>query len=176
MGNGTCSIDWCEKPHAAKGWCDQHYRRWRNHGDPLGGRKTNKGKSCCVDGCCNPAHSREMCKPHYLRWYTQGDPLPSRPFRIQGDDDARYWSKVDKTDTCWLWTGALNNSGYGTIKINGVTVGAHRHGFELAGHTIPAELDLDHLCSVRRCVNPDHLEPVTRAENLRRAIERGENA
>ena len=173
MTDRTCSVDGCGKPHAAKGFCYSHWERWKRHGDPLAGKKANRGKSCCVDGCSNPAHSREMCKGHYQRWYKHGDAIADRPFRIQGDTAARFWSKVDKTETCWLWAGALNNSGYGTIKIDGVTIGAHRHAYELAGGVIPDGLDLDHLCSVRRCVNPDHLEPVTRSENIRRAVERG---
>lgn len=174
MGKRTCSIDGCGKPHAARGWCYSHWERWKRHGDPLAGKRINKGKRCSVDECDRPAHSLEMCTLHYGRFLIHGDPLGGGPRRIVGDDAARFWSKVDKTDACWLWTGALNNSGYGTIKINGVTVGAHRHSFLLAGRAIPEGLDLDHLCSVRRCVNPDHLEPVTRAENLRRAVERGE--
>lgn len=175
MVDRTCSVDGCENSHVAKGLCDRHYRRWRNHGDPLAGRNFGL-TSCSVEGCARSHYGRGWCRVHYNRWRQTGDPSGGGPLRIFGDDDARFRSKVDRAETCWLWTGALNNSGYGTIKINGVTVGAHRHSFELAGRVIPDGLDLDHLCSVRRCVNPDHLEPVTRAENLRRAIERGEDA
>lgn len=72
---------------------------------------------------------------------------------------------------CWLWTGAVTSSGYGSVGVNGRSESAHRHLYALLVAPIPAGLEIDHLCRVRLCVNPDHLEPVTRAENLRRARE-----
>ena len=80
---------------------------------------------------------------------------------------SRFWSKVDATGDCWIWTGALA-SGYGRFYLNGQLRPAHRVAYETLVGSIPRGLDLDHLCRVRSCVNPDHLEPVTRAENLRR--------
>jgi len=73
-------------------------------------------------------------------------------------------------DQCWLWTGAMKPNGYGTISHEGVTCHAHRVVYELLVGPVPAGLDLDHLCHVRRCVRPDHLEPVTRGENIRRGL------
>lgn len=70
---------------------------------------------------------------------------------------------------CWLWTGTMNDHGYGLIYVGmGKEVRAHRFSYELHKGPIPADLELDHLCRVRSCVNPDHLEPVTHAENTRR--------
>lgn len=74
-----------------------------------------------------------------------------------------------KGDGCWLWTGALNNKGYGQWGQNGRTRSAHRVAYEFFVGPIPEGLTIDHLCRVRRCVRPDHLEPVTSAENTRRA-------
>jgi hypothetical protein len=83
---------------------------------------------------------------------------------------ARFWVKVDVTDTCWLWTGARTTSGYGNFYVApGSPVVAHRVAFELLLSPIPDGMQLDHLCRVRLCVNPDHLEPVTSAENNRRS-------
>jgi len=73
------------------------------------------------------------------------------------------WHHIQITETCWLWTGPVWK-GYG--KSSGTT--AHRHVWLALGRTIPAGLELDHLCRKPLCVNPDHLEPVTRAENIRR--------
>lgn len=67
---------------------------------------------------------------------------------------------------CWLWTAGINGRGYGNITADGRTRSAHRVAYEEWIGPIPAGLDLDHLCRVRHCVNPDHLEPVTRRENL----------
>jgi hypothetical protein len=78
-----------------------------------------------------------------------------------------FWSKVEKTAECWLWTGALSD-GYGSVGYKGKTRKAYRVAFELSGGTIPHGLELDHLCRNRRCVRPNHLEPVTKAENMRR--------
>jgi hypothetical protein len=68
---------------------------------------------------------------------------------------------------CWLWSGASSN-GYGQMYFNGGVVYAHRFYFELYKRPIEAGLDLDHLCRKPGCVNPEHLEPVTRAQNVRR--------
>jgi hypothetical protein len=79
----------------------------------------------------------------------------------------RFWSKVQVTDTCWLWTASLTNSGYGRFKVDGKTVLAHRWIYEQTVGPIPEQLD--HLCKVRHCVRPDHLDPVTNQENTLRA-------
>lgn len=82
----------------------------------------------------------------------------------------RLADKVTDTGTCWLWTGATNNKGYGSLGIGGgKTALAHRHVYELLVADIPGGLTLDHLCMVKPCVNPEHLEPVTRQENSSRA-------
>lgn len=81
----------------------------------------------------------------------------------------RFLAKVEKTDACWLWTAALFPNGYGTFWDGTKHVRAHRYAYELLVGPIPEGLDLDHLCRVRHCVNPEHLEPVTRLENLLRA-------
>lgn len=82
-----------------------------------------------------------------------------------------FWSHVQKTETCWLWTGYRQKSGgrFGTGGY-GFYSGrqAHRRAYELLVGPIPEGLQLDHLCKVPRCVNPDHLEPVTQQENMRR--------
>jgi hypothetical protein len=85
--------------------------------------------------------------------------------------DKRFWAKVQKTDGCWLWTGALA-SGYGyfgRMTPNGPkNFLAHRIAYEQLVGLIPAGLVIDHLCRNRRCVNPAHMEPVTIRENLLR--------
>lgn len=94
--------------------------------------------------------------------------------------EQRFWPKVDKTSTCWLWTGALTLAsnkhvgGYGRFRVGAQMRRAHRYAYELLVGPIPAGLDLDHLCNNRRCVNPAHLEPVTRAVNISRRDTRGQ--
>ncbi|MFG2046124.1 HNH endonuclease signature motif containing protein [Micromonospora sp. NPDC048935] len=80
----------------------------------------------------------------------------------------RFWVKVDTSGVCWEWIASVNSDGYGTFNSGAGTVGAHRFAWQLLVGPVPYQLELDHLCVNRRCVNPDHLEPVSRQENLRR--------
>ena len=73
---------------------------------------------------------------------------------------------------CWLWIGADDGHGYALLRRERKTRRAHRFIYELLVGPIPSGLDLDHLCRVRACVNPKHLEPVTRAVNLGRGEHR----
>lgn len=84
--------------------------------------------------------------------------------------EARFWPKVDKTDSCWIWKASLDRHGYGQFRFKGTTHRAHRIAYLLIKGDIPGDLPLDHLCRNIRCVNPDHLEPVTLGENIRRGL------
>lgn len=79
-------------------------------------------------------------------------------------------AKVIKTDDCWLWQGCLTHNGYGQIRRNNKGYLAHRYAYMQLVGEIPKGKVLDHLCRVRNCVNPSHLEPVTNRENLLRGI------
>jgi hypothetical protein len=84
--------------------------------------------------------------------------------------DLLFLAKVRmQDDDCWLWTRAIQN-GYGIFWDGTRNVKAHRYGYELWVGPIPSPLTLDHLCRVRHCVNPEHLEPVTMGENNHRSI------
>lgn len=69
---------------------------------------------------------------------------------------------------CWLWQGYKSKQGYGLIRNNMRRVLAHRAAYQEFVGPIPHGLELDHLCRFEGCINPDHLEPVTHAENVRR--------
>lgn len=88
--------------------------------------------------------------------------------------EQRFWMKVRKTETCWLWTGSILNTGYGRFQeATDRGVSAHRWAYLNLVGPIPKGLHIDHLCRVRHCVNPAHLEPVTPLENVRRGIGHG---
>lgn len=83
----------------------------------------------------------------------------------------RFWPRVNKTETCWLWTGPLFD-GYGRIKIGGQLNYVHRLSYEWVHGPVPAGHLVDHVCRNRGCVNPDHLQVVTHALNQQnRAVE-----
>ena len=89
---------------------------------------------------------------------------------VAEDPYTRFWRNVDKTEECWLWTGTITKHGYGQFVINRLRIPAHRYSYVLLKASIPSDLQIDHLCRVRHCVNPEHLEAVTLRENLIRGI------
>lgn len=94
--------------------------------------------------------------------------------------EERFWAKVDRNGPipdyapelgpCWIWTANTSGgTGYGNFWLGRSYGKAHRFSYELMKGAIPDGLDLDHLCRVRACVNPAHLEAVTRQENIKRS-------
>src|SRR6267142_4141502 len=99
--------------------------------------------------------------------------------------DARFWKKVDKNGPippdrpdlgpCWIWRGTLTQGGYGRVRRGrapGIRYPAHLVAYFTLRGIIPEGLEPDHLCRIRRCVHPWHIEPVTHKVNM----ERGGNA
>jgi len=81
------------------------------------------------------------------------------------DLQERFWKKVDKTDTCWLWTKGKNPKGYGSFWYVDRDRGAHRVAYEWAHGPIPEGMLLDHKCHVRHCVRPSHMRLATNKQN-----------
>lgn len=130
-------------------------------------------RTCNIEGCDNPHQARGWCDKHYARWHRHGDPehLEVEITSAMSPED-RFWAQVDRgspTD-CWLWSGAVHGNGYAYIRVDGERPVAHRYAYELLIGPIPEGMTLDHLCRVRHCVNPRHLEPVTFEENVQRGM------
>lgn len=167
-----------------------HYTRWRNYGDPLYTKRVQRyspDATCSVDGCEMRPKTRGWCELHYDRWRATGDPLAvlvdARPAEQRWRDSYEI-TDLGYVTPCWLWTGKVGVHGYGRIRnrrtTNGITDPlAHRFAYEQVVGPIPEGMTLDHLCHNadeacnsgtdcphRRCVNPDHLEPVTGQANV----------
>lgn len=100
MAKRICSVDGCEKPHEAHGFCPMHLYRYHRYGDPLGGGPflQRSPERCTVDGCEKSVVARGFCTQHYQRWRLYGDPLAPRK-------DARRPCKVPGCDTLALCRG-----------------------------------------------------------------------
>lgn len=121
---------------------------------------------CSVgDAECIPGRLRlGMCERHYRRVKSRGSTDSPRI------DNLRHYHVA--VDGCWRWQGALWPNGYGKTSraVHGTQL-AHRALYIEHRGPIPEGKDLDHLCRVRCCVNPTHLEPVSRSTNLTRGHE-----
>ncbi len=85
-------------------------------------------------------------------------------------EQERFDQKVDRTETCWLWAGRLNDSGYGVFHKDGKGRKAHRVAYERENGPIPDGALLDHACRTRRCVNPAHLRIVDKKRNAENVV------
>jgi hypothetical protein len=79
--------------------------------------------------------------------------------------EERFWSKVEKTDDCWNWTGTIRDTGYGIFSLKGVGHRAHRFAWEMLVGEIPPGMHIDHRCMNKTCVRPEHLRPATHKQN-----------
>lgn len=138
---------------------------------PKYGQYEPRSSTCQVETCLRPVLARNYCSLHYQRWHKRGNTdVFIREKKTAQEQISDHISLAE--NGCWLWEGALNPSGYGAVNgqpVNGkINTQAHRHSYEVFVGTIPEGMELDHLCKNRRCVNPDHLEPVTHLINVRR--------
>jgi hypothetical protein len=81
------------------------------------------------------------------------------------DHEKLFWAKVDKTDTCWNWTGYRDRRNYGQVRINSKGLYAHRASWQFANGPVPDGKLIDHMCHNPSCVRPDHLRVVNDKEN-----------
>lgn len=161
----VCSVDVCDRPAQHRGWCGAHYQRWWKHGDPEWRPPTISKPLCSVAACDRPARALGFCSTHYRRQNVTGTTADLRPKVAE-----RFWAKFERMPGgCWRWTDDIKPSGYGQMSVDGRLIYAHRLAYELLVGPIPEGLTIDHLCRVRACVNPSHLEPVTIGENVLRS-------
>jgi hypothetical protein len=139
-----------------------------------------RGEGLCECGCGNPAPIAKVTRTE--RGQVKGQPVRfiaghnNRGMDRSGPRKVHYVEEDRGYITpCWIWQLRLtlpnhrSDGGYGKLRHKGREYLAHRFYYQQAKGPVPEGLELDHLCRVRSCVNPDHLEPVTRLENMRRS-------
>jgi hypothetical protein len=87
-------------------------------------------------------------------------------YNIKEELPRRFWDKVNKTDSCWLWTGKIDD-GYGRFSFKGITYLVHRLVVAVFKEEVFPNLVVDHICGTRNCCNPDHLRQITISENTK---------
>lgn len=119
--------------------------------------------------CGRPSGNRTLCAAHRKRKQDGRD--SDRPIRLYVRGiEARLMAHSTRQGKCLIWHGKMNRHGYGRMRVDGVDKGAHRVAYEHWVGPIPDGFHLDHLCHIRACIEPSHLEPVTPRENSRRAL------
>lgn len=170
-----CSFVGCLKPVRARELCGGHYEQ-RRRGQAL--RPLRHRPQCSFPGCIKPHHQHGLCSGHRAQKKKGKTLTPLRESPTRGMGTAqRFWFYVDKTATCWLWTGGKNHQGYGRFRIGKRTFQAHRVAWQILVGPLSDDVLLDHDgpngCRNPSCVRPEHLIPVTPAEHGVRTLRNG---
>lgn len=130
---------------------------------------------CKIEDCdilVGPKGARGMCTKHYYIWKRDGGLVGM----VRPSDMDRLLAKVEKTESCWNWIGAMKANGYGAFWFNQSPGYAHRAAWEMANGPIPEGMLIDHLCFNHACVNASHMRLTTQKQNQEnRAGQRSDN-
>ena len=160
-----------------------HHKRWVKHGDPNHpGRGMKPKPQCQITGCDSPVYGHGWCNTHYARWYRHGD-AEDPGAQVYGSlaDRLMHYTPARVGDLCQLWTGTIDNNGYGKVTVDGRlasgrVTGAHRATWAQAYGPIPKGQHVCHHCDTPPCVRLDHLFLGTDAENMADMTSKGRRA
>lgn len=175
MQDDICAYEGCAKAPEIRGRCRNHYQQLRKSGALPTRKYYGADETCSAEGCTARPKAAGMCNMHRRRLRKHGStakPSSAVPW------EPRFWAKVYPCPItgCWWWGASVRKKrgGYGQFNVRrGLSRGAHQVAYELVKGPVPDGLVLDHLCRQTDCVNPDHLEAVTSAENNRRGMAPG---
>lgn len=113
---------------------------------------------CCIKECENEIEKGGMCPKHWARLKQYGNPMLVKVVQLHGvSDEDRFWARVEKSESCWLWMGGKNRTGYGMLRINNKTWLSHRYSWVIHYGQIPDNMSILHKCDNPSCVRPSHL-------------------
>lgn len=181
--NAPCSVDGCERLRRVGKWCDAHYQRVKKGRDlttPVRQVVLDRPAICSVDGCERRHSSHGYCATHLSRWKKHGSTEPRDQKSAltlaaeAGDFDTFTKILLKKVlvdeNGCWVWPKVYKSRPYPAVMVAGEQL--HRavvqvkHGKKLGSQAV------HHVCANASCVNPDHLQPVTHAENTAEMLAR----
>ena len=124
-------------------------------------------KTCSIEDCEKRHEARGLCKMHYQRWRKHGDPLGGgERFATPEEAFLARTEPIVGDPGCIIWVGATDGKGYGTLRVNGRKMLAHRYAYEREHGPVPDTAEVDHTCWNRSCTNPEHLRLATRQQNV----------
>lgn len=170
MSQRICPFPDCGYPVCAKGLCNAHYYQ-QHHGEALHPvKRLIRDRGCSFPECDRPNAANGLCNAHRLQKKRGSElhPITVRKTWSSMLEKMEHYLEADENG-CLIWQLSLTPQGYGRVVWKRKHYQVHRYYWLALGREIPKGLELDHLCRVRACANPEHLEPVTHAENMRRS-------
>lgn len=160
MGHGLrCEADGCDREPTGRNLCHNHYMRWYV--------TRPSGPECSVDDCSTPQYAKELCSKHYARARRNGSPTEGGGPRGLSDGGYIEHHSLLTDSGCVIWQGTISNAGYGQAGRGNAKYSAHRFVYETLVGPISDGQVVRHKCDVRACVNTEHLELGSRADNNR---------
>ena len=166
-----CVYEACHRQQYSREYCRTHNVQMRDSGLLL-----PRGKQGCTEpGCERPHKGLGLCQRHINRDYHSRRTQSASAKDIPGAREVLErvgWQVSDSG--CWIWAGSLNAGGYGISPRTPISQQAHRVSYAVHFGIIPKGIQIHHICSVRACINPMHLQAITPQENTAEMFERRE--